>query len=46
MLENQKLLADSLWALYEHSAMKFLAREFFEALTEDIKRLKERINSQ
>jgi len=27
MIENQTMLADAIWALYEHSAMKYYARD-------------------
>ena len=27
MIENQILLADAIWAIYEHSAMKYCARD-------------------
>jgi hypothetical protein len=27
MIENQAMLADAIWALYEHSAMKYYARD-------------------
>jgi hypothetical protein len=27
MTENQTMLADAIWALYEHSAMKYYARD-------------------
>lgn len=27
MIENQTMLADAIWAMYEHSAMKYYARD-------------------
>ena len=27
MIENQSMLADAIWAMYEHSAMKYYARD-------------------
>ena len=36
MIDNQQLLADSIWILYENSAMKYYARELKTSLSQDL----------
>ncbi len=45
MLDNQILLGDAIWTIYEHSAMKYYAKDLKAGLIQDILKIKDRIKS-
>ena len=46
MLDNQQLLADSIWILYENSAMKYYVRELKASLSQDLLRIRDKLKTQ